>query len=173
MSDIATRTTGKSKADTPGADNSIEFINNSIVVWNVDKNQKPPNEFGYNLISWPSSALSAEDGTASCIVEDILSKIGAGGTGNNNYFYFCWNDGSWRFGVRININVQVFGMGDRPSWEIMYDQSLESGTISWQSNGSNPADQYVWPSSLGYKIVATPTSEHQSLSIKVEISALD
>ena len=158
------------KADTSGAQNEINFLNNSAVVWAPDTNQKPPNEFGYNLVSWPGASLAAMDGAATCIVQDVASKLGAGGTGDENYFFFCWNDGTYRFGVKINVNLQLFGMGDRPSWQVMWDQNLNSPDITWQSNGDDPADQFSWPSSLGYGVVATPTSNHQSLSIKVMIT---
>ena len=63
-------------------------------------------------------------------------------------------------------------MGDRPYWQIMYDQALDSSTINWQSSGSNPAYQYQWPSEVGFKIVGTPVSDHSALSVTVVVSNL-
>jgi len=103
-----------------------------------------------------------------CAASQDLSKIADGDAD----IYCCWNNGIWRFGVKIIAPFQMLGMGDRPCWQIKYDQALDSSTINWQSAGSNPAYQYQWPSEVGFKIVGTPVSDHSALSVTVVVSNL-
>lgn len=143
---------------------NIYFFNYSTTTFNVDQNSDANLQVGGNsVISWPNAPLEAISGEQTCQISENLSKIAVGPSD----FYFCWNNGIWRFGVKIIADTQVLGMGDRPYWEIMYDQNINSPEINWISNGDSPGDQYMWPTSIGFNIVATPTSGHQSLSINV------
>jgi len=144
----------------------IAFHNNSKVTWYPDQNGTELQEGGNSIDEWPDADLLPYSGEATCDVTENLSKIAVG----DAYVWYCWNNGIWRFGVRIVAHVQVLDMGDRPSWEVMSDQNLNSSSIDWKSNGSSPGDQYQWPSDLGYTIIATPDSTHNALSIDVIIN---
>jgi hypothetical protein len=151
----------------------IDFYNQSGVQWIPDKNDNQHLVPGTNpIVSWPNAPLIAMTGYAACKVNQDMSKLGAGSSGSENYMFFCWNDGHWRFGVKILIPLQLFDMGDRPNWQVMSDQNLDSSTINWAQSGSDPGVQYSWPTTVGYSVVATPTSSHNGLSIVVQINNL-
>src|SRR5690242_14435933 len=131
----------------------IQFYNQSYVQWSADKNGNDLVPGTNSVVTWPSAPLLPGAGYAVCQVSQNLDKLGAGSSGGSeNYLYFCWNDGTWRFGVQIQIPFQFLDMGDRPDWKVMYDQDLDSSDINWMSNGSDPGVQYGWPDEIGYSI---------------------
>ncbi len=77
-----------------------------------------------------------------------------------------------RFGVRIWVPVQVFGIGSQPYWYVMSDQNQDlNAAPNWNHSGDDPSDPYTF-SVPNYKIVATPTASHTDLSIIVSISSV-
>ena len=148
---------------------TIQFLNYSKKQWNPDKNKQELQYLGNSIQTWPNGPLLALDGEQTCIITQNLAKIDTA----PSKFYFCWNDGIWRFGVKIHAYFQAFYMGDRPTWEIMYDQYINStAPINWIQNDNSPGVQYTWPTSIGYQIIATPTSGHGSLEVQVVINDL-
>lgn len=144
----------------------MTFYNNSSTEWQPDEKYKQLEEGGNSIETWPDGPLMAYSGMQTCNITQNLSKLDVGPA----YFYYCWNNGKWRFGVQIIAHLQVLDMGDRPSWQVMSDQHLNSSTINWFDNGSSPGDQYTWPTTIGYNIMATPDSHHNALSIKIVIN---
>jgi hypothetical protein len=147
----------------------VTFKNGSDVEWYPDNNSDSGFEHaGSSINSWPNAPLLPMTGNGSCNIGIDLDHLAEGPAS----FWYCWNDGIWRFGVKVSTHTQNFSMGSRPSWQVMSDQNLNSTSIDWQDNGSNPGDQYSWPTTIGYSISATPTSSHETLSIAVVISGL-
>lgn len=147
---------------------TITFTNFSQTTFNRDKNGYTIQAAVGQINQWPDTTLQAMGGVQTCAASQNLSKLADGDAD----IYCCWNNGVWRFGVKIIAPFQMLGMGDRPYWQVMYDQNPDSSTIDWLSSGSNPAYVYDWPSSVGYKIVGTPNSDHSALSVAVEIQNL-
>ena len=144
----------------------LQFFNYSSAQWNPDQNATHLQAGGNSIQTWPNGPLLPYSGSQQCDITENLSKLDVGPSD----FYYCWNNGTWRFGVKISATVQVADMGDRPTWDVMYDQNPNSSTINWIANGSSPGDQYTWPSSIGYVIMGTPNSQHNALSVKVVIN---
>ena len=148
---------------------TINFSNFAPVAsFSRDENGYTIQEGVGQINQWPGDYLQNNGGFESCAASQDLSKL-ADGDAN---IYCCWNYDGWRFGVKIIAPTQVLGMGDRPYWQIMYDQTPDNPNINWINSGSNPAYQYEWPTNLGLKIVGTPTSDHSALSINVVVSSL-
>jgi hypothetical protein len=144
----------------------IGYHNNAENAWNSDVSHKYLEKGGNTIKTWPTGTLLAFSGFQQCLITQNLSKVTVGPC----EFYYCWNDGHWCFGVKIQSYFQEVGIGDRPTWQVMSDQNIGSSTISWEDNGSSPGNSYQWPSSIGYSIMATPTSTHQGLNVNVIIN---
>lgn len=113
----------------------------------------------------PPTQLQAYAGAGTLKYEqDLAGAIADGGAG----IWCCWNNGKQRFGIKLYATIQVIGMGPRPKWYHMSDSSLNNSNITW-IEVNDPSDNYTWPSSLGFKITATPTSTHSTLSVSVTI----
>lgn len=146
----------------------INFYNYSKSTFILDENGKELQVGGNSVVTWPGAdtQLVAYDGSVSCEITENLHNVDVGPC----TFWCCWNDGSHRVGVQIHASTQVLNMGDRPSWKVMSDNHPNNSSIDWQSNGSDPSDSYTWPTSVGYHIVGTPESTHQSLTVNVTIN---
>jgi hypothetical protein len=145
----------------------MTFMNNSLSEFEPDQNSDTDLQHGGNsVITWPNGPLLAMSGSQECNISENLAKLSVGEAS----FYYCWTANGIRFGVKITTYIQDFDVGARPSWQIMYDQNPGSTDIAWLSNGSSPGDQYTWPASIGFTIMATPQSSHNALSIKVIIN---
>lgn len=82
---------------------------------------------GNSVVSWPGAPLLPGGGSATCKITENLEKLSVGEAN----FYYCWNDGTWRFGIQIIVKTQVLGIGSAPQWEIMHDQNLQSPRMNW------------------------------------------
>jgi hypothetical protein len=145
----------------------IQFENLSEKSFSLDSNGKDLQKGGNSVITWPGAGtvLQAYSGSVSCEITENLHNVDVGPC----TFWCCWTDGQNRFGVQIHANTQVLNMGSRPEWFVMSDHT-PGGAVTWNSNGGDPSDSYTWPTSVGYNIVATPSSTHQSLTVKVVIN---
>jgi hypothetical protein len=141
------------------------FINYSAIAWARDI-MGWVTEAGVSGISQqPPATLQAYAGEGVLQYnQDMLGVIADGAAG----IWCCWNNGSQRFGVKLWAPLQVAGMGDRPYWYVMNDTNLDNSNINWVQI-SDPSDNYTWPSSLGFKIYASPVSDHSNLSVSVSI----
>jgi hypothetical protein len=141
------------------------FINYSSKTWNRDTMGWVTQAGVAGISQQPPTQLQAYAGEGILKYEqDLAGSIADGDAG----IWCCWNDGSQRFGVKLWAPFQMLSMGDRPYWYHMNDSSLGNSNINWVEL-SDPSDNYTWPSSLGFKITATPASTHGSLSVTVTI----
>ena len=147
----------------------ITFTNLSSVTFSHDTEGAQMKGGVGSLNQAPGTTLQAFGGLQTMRYTQNLSVVMAG----DAYIYCCWNDGDWRFGVRIYEPIQVLAMGSRPYWEVMHDHDLWNKSVSgWTEPGSDPAMPYSFPAEIGYRIDCAPYSEHSSLSVKVSIQDL-
>jgi hypothetical protein len=94
----------------------------------------------------------------------MLGPIASGVAG----IWCCWNNGTVRFGVKLWAPYQMFGIGSSPFWYYMSDNDPQNADVNWVCNPSR-SEQYTWPASIGYNIVAVPDSESSTLTINATI----
>src|SRR6185295_10130800 len=123
----------------------------------------------------PAATLAADD--TQIMAMNNQTPVGEGAS----TFWCTWYDSTSgaRFGVQIIDYGQPFGMGPQPFWQICSDflapglsDPQNTPVSDWQSSGSNPADNYTWANDVGFNIVATPTSTHETLNIIILIQNL-
>ncbi|WP_434417450.1 hypothetical protein [Nannocystis pusilla] len=142
------------------------FINYSSTLWYRDAMGWQAQAGVAGISQQPPTSLQAYSGSGVLQYEQELGGTIADGDAG---IWCCWNNGSQRFGVKLWAGMQVLGMGDRPDWYHMNDSSPNSNSnINWVKL-SDPSDNYTWPSSLGFKITAVPTSSHTTLAVTVTI----
>lgn len=122
-----------------------------------------------SLSTQPLDTLQAYGGQTSIEMdENALSNIAGG---------YAWIDLGWKesstdlhFGVKIYMPMQVLHMGDRPYYEVAHANS--SGP-NWVKAGDSASEPYTFPTSIGYKVLCIPKSEHTSLIVNVQIDDLN
>ncbi|MFT3824170.1 MAG: hypothetical protein QM731_09630 [Chitinophagaceae bacterium] len=115
------------------------------------------------LTTAPGPVLQATSGLETMSGSQELSTFEHGNAG----IYLCWASG-YNFGLWINFPIQVLTIGSRPYWYVSYNGG------AWTLSSNNPANPYTFPTSaVPWNIVATPTSEHTSLSIQIIITDLN
>ncbi|MEK6423458.1 MAG: hypothetical protein V4801_28050 [Burkholderia gladioli] len=116
----------------------------------------------------PGPTLIAESGQEVMSASQILSSLDTG-----PYDIECtWvnTQTNERFGVKLYVPFQMLHIGKAPYWYVSYDQEGMNNTEpNWISSGSDPSDQFTWPQSIGFNIVATPDAGHTSLSVQIVI----
>lgn len=143
------------------------FTNISTAVWHRDVMNWQLEAGASNITQQPPEQLTAGAGAGTLqYVQDMMGSIAAGDAG----IWCCWNDGKVRFGVKLWAPKQAFDMGDRPYWYHMNDNNPNgpSDSINWVKV-SDPSAQYQWTSGIGYKITASPNSQHYELTLDIMI----
>jgi hypothetical protein len=145
---------------------SMTFTNYSTTSWQLDYNDWELNAFS-GITQQPGPTMQAGDGqqTLACNV-DWFSGVAQG----LDWIACTWrNPSGFRFGVVERLHFQMFGIGPRPYWLVMSDQGAAPGsTPNWQDSGRDPSSPYTW-TGVPYSIVATPNSQHTSLSVDIII----
>jgi hypothetical protein len=112
------------------------------------------------LTNSPGPTLMANSGQQSIGASQNLSILDEGPAD----IFLCWSKGI-NFGIWIHFNFQFVGQGFRPIWYVSTNGS------AWRLAGSDPSVPYTWdPLAVGFDIVATPTSGHNSLSVNAIIT---
>lgn len=144
---------------------SIEYTNYSGTSFDLSTNGSHFEKGLGGLITAPGPVLQANSGQESMSGDQILSGLEHG----DSNIYLCWGQNNYYyFGVWINFPIQVLRIGKRPYWYV----TTNGG--AWTLSGSDPAYPYTWNTAeIPYNIVATPASEHTSLSIQVVITDLN
>jgi len=91
---------------------------------------------------------------------------------NNAYVTWYSPEIQVRFGVRIVAPVQVFGIGPRPYWEVVWDNAPGTNP-NWTRSGGDPSEPRVFFDDGHFKgITATGRAEswHTALDLTVTIS---
>ncbi len=143
------------------------FTNFSATTWNRDQMGWSLEEGASGITQQPPTQLMAGSGGGTLqYQQDVLGAVAAGDAG----IWCCWNNGVVRFGVKLWAPKQAFDIGDRPYWYHMNDTKPggSKDNINWVKL-SDPSEQYVWPSGIGYQINASPVSEHYTLDISILI----
>ncbi len=148
-------------------DLSVTFNNLSKTTFSLDVNGYN-NAVVVNPSQLPANKLNAMDTQVMAMSNE--TPVGEGAS----TFWCCWLDPQTgnRFGVQIIDGGQPFGMGPRPTWQVMADNGPPGSSPSWANSGDDPAQQYQWATSVGYKIVGSPVSTHETLNITVLIQNL-
>lgn len=143
---------------------TVNFINYSSTQWNLDVWGSTTQEGVSGISQEPSGELQASAGqTTFQYQQNLVGSFESGDAG----IWCCWNNGTVRFGVKLWAPYQMFGLGSSPFWYYMSD-TTPLADVNWVCNDDRAA-QYNWPTSLGFNIVAVPTSESSTLTINVTI----
>ncbi len=145
-----------------GGDMSMRFSNYSTTEFELAWKQADL-QYGFGgLTTSPSPILKANAGMTSMGASQFLSTLDEGPA----QIICCWDGGGIQFGVWIYYSFQFAGLGNRPTWYV------QANNGPWAPSGSDPSIPYTWPKSLGFEIIATPTSGHSSLSVEIVINNL-
>ncbi len=159
---------GKSKEPAPASGKGymeINYINYSGTSFDLSTNGSHLQKGTGGLITAPGPVLQANSGQESMSADQLLSGLEHG----DSLIWLCWQQtGYYSFGITIEYPVQVLHIGKRPYWLVAYNGG------GWTLSGSDPAYPYTFSTSaIPYNIVATPTSEHTSLTVQVVITDLN
>lgn len=155
--------------DSDDAAITVTFTNYSTTQWSLGYWGYDYQEGFSGPSQSPSNPLDANDGQQTFAQSQVLSWLDQGPI---SIFCTWYDSNNYRFGIKLTAHFQMVGIGYRPSWEVSVDQNGGSDSEpSWQSNGDDPSSTYTWNTAqIPYSIVATPNSQHTSLSVSVEIN---
>jgi hypothetical protein len=155
------------KADDSSATLVMTFTNYSGTSFSLDNYYYDISKVAGVIQQSPGSTLQAQAGVQTLSEYQVLSGFESASAD----LYTIWYDPStgWRFGVMIHGPYQLFGIGKAPYWYVMSDTQPVGSEANWVLSGDDASQPYTWPSDIGFKIVATPTAGHTSLSIEIVI----
>jgi hypothetical protein len=142
---------------------TVNFINYSSIQWNLDQWGSTTESGVSGITQQPSPSMEPNAGQTTFQYQQDMAGVLADGVAG---IWCCWNNGTSRIGVKLWAPLQMFGIGSSPFWYYMSDTDPESANINWVCN-DNRAQQYTWPASLGYNIVAVPNSQSSALTLNV------
>ena len=145
---------------------TLNFTNYSSTTFSRDQNGDLLKTGVSQLTQQCGPTLAALAGTETmAYTQDRVNEIASG----DAYIYCCWNNGSWRFGLKLYAQFQMFTLGGPPIFYVMSDNNVDSSTINWVKPPGDPTTPYDFPVTDGLKIVVTPVSGHNTLTVGVLI----
>ena len=155
-------------AFTDSGEVTINWVNYSKYEFVLDDWGASGSALAGGLVQSPGPKLQAQMGSQCLDFNQFLSSMSKAKTDIWATWY-C-KEKQLRIGTRIIAPVQVFSMGPRPYWEILFDNRSSGVPRNWGRSGSNPSQPYTWPAAVGFGITATAQSWHTALAIQVVIS---
>jgi hypothetical protein len=146
----------------------IQFSNLSSLGWTRGMSGSSIDSVLQNLTKSPAAHLMAKSGFEQLVADQSTLSFVA--TGDID-LYCCWYEpvSKQRFGVRLLVPIQVFGIGPAPRWEVMSDSGTTTAAPNWVSSGNDPSKVYEWTGVDGFLIRGSPTAGHSSLTIEVTV----
>lgn len=148
----------------------IRFVNLSSFEFVRDDYGYELGEVMGNIVQTPGPVLKSFGGAETYDISNMMSSVAKHAV-NMWVTWYC-SKLSLRIGTRIVAPVQVFGIGPRPYWEILYDSRPGGEPRNWGKSGHDPADPFTWPPSLGIDIQGVSQSWHTALQVDVTLSDL-